>query len=123
MSERPVNCFKCGGDGHYARNCPQSKKPLMQISNQQALATTAENRDIFRGSAPSPERPARKAVNAEKAVNAGKAVNAEKAVNAGDTAIGREETMVTGARTTGSVTTAESQATFRGIAANRVLLL
>ena len=23
MSERPVNCFRCGGDGHYARNCPQ----------------------------------------------------------------------------------------------------
>lgn len=24
MSDRPVNCFKCGGDGHFARNCPQS---------------------------------------------------------------------------------------------------
>ena len=24
MTDRQVNCFKCGGDGHFARNCPQS---------------------------------------------------------------------------------------------------
>jgi hypothetical protein len=42
MTEKQVNCFKCGGDGHIARNCPQcilpSKQPTMP-------ATTVENQD------------------------------------------------------------------------------
>lgn len=30
MTDRPVNCFKCGGDGHFARNCPQSTPILSE---------------------------------------------------------------------------------------------
>jgi hypothetical protein len=42
MSERQVNCFKCGGDGHISRNCPQCIHIPIQPP---ILATTAENQD------------------------------------------------------------------------------
>lgn len=43
MAEKGINCFKCGGDGHFARNCPQSNPFLTQTT---ILATTAESPGI-----------------------------------------------------------------------------
>jgi len=39
MAEKGINCFKCGGDGHFARNCPQSNSLLTQTT---IPATTAQ---------------------------------------------------------------------------------
>lgn len=39
--ERAINCFKCGGDGHFARNCPQSTILTIQIALEAAPATIA----------------------------------------------------------------------------------
>ena len=43
MAEKGTNCFKCGGDGHFARKCPQSNPFLTQTT---ILATTAESPGI-----------------------------------------------------------------------------
>ena len=42
MTEKPVNCFRCGGDGHYARNCPQCTYLITQPT---ILATIVDNLD------------------------------------------------------------------------------
>lgn len=42
MTERQLNCFKCGGDGHIVRNCPQCIHFIIQPPMP---ATTAENQD------------------------------------------------------------------------------
>ena len=39
MTDKPVNCFKCGGDGHFARNCPQGNIYLKQPAKTAITAT------------------------------------------------------------------------------------
>ena len=41
MTDRPVNCFKCGGDGHFARNCPQSTSILSETKITLEMLTFA----------------------------------------------------------------------------------
>lgn len=49
--ERAINCFKCGGDGHFARNCPQSTILTIQIALEAAPATIAAKLVTSLGSA------------------------------------------------------------------------
>lgn len=97
MAERSVNCYKCGGDGHYARNCPQSKSCLMQTRpSPPAPATTAVSPDISPASALRPARNEEVVTEIE--------------------SVGTTEIEETEERTPESATTVASQDTSRGTA-------
>lgn len=52
MSDRPINCFRCGADGHFARNCTQC---TLYNTQPTTLATTADNQDTSQEIAPKPK--------------------------------------------------------------------
>lgn len=53
MTERQVNCYKCGADGHIARACPQCTKHITQPIMP---ATTVENQAISPKTAQRPNK-------------------------------------------------------------------